>query len=292
MIDDSLETYRDVIVRNFPDLARSRFELATAGWHSIAVDVDDRLIFKFPRHEVAERALRGEAALLAAIRPRTGMPVPDLTIHDGPPIFSRHQKLKGDHLVAAEYDQLPEAARNDLAARLGRFYADLHRIPAATMIAAGARPIEAWLAPETIRAKALPVLPAALARYGAETLDAYEQLGTDPYGTVYGFFDGHGWNMAFDHRRNTLTGMYDFADSGIGPLHQEFIYSNLISPDLTARIVTAYETETGRSLDRRRIDVLSGMHRLTELAELADDPEQAPEMIRYLATWMARRYGA
>src|SRR5690606_12360342 len=97
MIDDSLETYRDVIVRNFPDLARSRFELTTAGWHSIAVDVDDRLIFKFPRHEVAERALQREAALLAAIRPRTGMPVPDLTIHDGPPTFSRHEKLKGDH---------------------------------------------------------------------------------------------------------------------------------------------------------------------------------------------------
>src|SRR5919106_64050 len=62
-----------------------------------------------------------------------------------------------------------------------------------------------------------------------------------PYGTTYGFFDGHGWNMAFDHTTNRLNGVYDFADSGFGPLHQEFIYTNLIARDLTARIVAEYE---------------------------------------------------
>ena len=41
----------------------------------------------------------------------------------------------------------------------------------------------------------------------------------DPLGTVYGFFDGHGWNMAFDHARGRLNGIFDFGDSGFGPLH-------------------------------------------------------------------------
>ena len=125
----------------------------------------------------------------------------------------------------------------------------------------------------------------------ASTIDAYEALGPDPHGETYGFFDGHGWNMAFDHQRGRLNGIYDFADSGFGPLHQEFIYSNLVSPDLTERIITAYERETGRRIDRRRVSILSGMHRLTELAELADDPEHVPAMVLSVELWARTAMG-
>ncbi|KQW84556.1 hypothetical protein IB264_06320 [Ensifer sp. ENS11] len=82
---------------------------------------------------------------------------------------------------------------------------------------------------ETIRGKALPALPADLATLAAETVEAFERLGPDPHGSTYGFFDGHGWNMAFDH----------------------------------------------------------GEHRLSELAELVDDPEHAPTMLRSVETWAA-----
>jgi Ser/Thr protein kinase RdoA (MazF antagonist) len=121
--------------------------------------------------------------------------------------------------------------------------------------------------------------------FAVRTVDDFDALPPDPHGTTYGFFDGHGWNMAFDHAQGRLNGVYDFADSGLGPLHQDFIYSNFISPDLTGRIVTAYEALTGRRLDRRRITVLTGFHRLSELAALADRPEHLPDMIRHVAEW-------
>lgn len=280
-----LDTYRAAIVAAFPDLAGSSFRLAMAGWDSVAVDVDDRWIFKFPRHEAGKEGLLREAGLLAVIRPAVSLPVPDLRIHPGPPLFSRHEKLSGEHLVTAEYDALPEAAREKLGQALGLFYAELHRINDRRMAEAGARPIKPWFPPAEIRAKALPALPEELRALATSTIDAFEALGPDPYGETYGFFDGHGWNMAFDHERQELNGIYDFADSGFGPLHQEFIYSNLVSSDLTERIITAYEAETGRRIDRKRVAVLSGMHRLSELAELADDPEHAPTMIRSVEFW-------
>jgi hypothetical protein len=86
--------------------------------------------------------------------------------------------------------------------------------------------------------------------------------------------------MAFDHTGNRLNGMYDFADSGFGPLHQEFIYSDWITPDLTARIVAEYELLTGLALDRQRIDLLNGVLRLSELAEFADDADPAAAMVQ------------
>ncbi|MGO4831803.1 phosphotransferase, partial [Rhizobiaceae sp. 2RAB30] len=183
------------------------------------------------------------------------------------------------------YDQLPETARNLLGRRLGQFYAELHELDQDAVKAAGPGPVEAWLNAEEILRKAVPALPGALRSFAEDTVAEWQDMPADPYGTTYGFFDGHGWNMAFDHDSGTLSGVYDFADSGFGALHQEFIYSNFISPDLTWRIVDSYEAASGRRLDRRRIEVLTGVHRLSELAALADDPVHLPDMIRHVAAW-------
>ncbi|MGH6859628.1 MAG: aminoglycoside phosphotransferase family protein [Phyllobacterium sp.] len=276
---------RDVIVSLYPELAPATFTLETAGWYSIAMDVDDRLIFKFPRHEIARTALLKEAALLAIIRPAVSMPVPDLAVVEGPPLFSVHGKLQGRHLATADYESLPEDARRQLGDALGQFYAELHRLDQDRMARAGAGPIEPWQTPAAMGAKALPILPPPLRSWAMRTLEDFESLAPDPHGTTYGYFDGHGWNMAFDHARQHLNGLYDFADSGFGPLHQEFIYANFISPDLSERIVAAYEGAAGRALDRRRIAILTGIHRLSELAEAAGDPQHVPLMVRHVADW-------
>jgi hypothetical protein len=283
-----LEALRAAITASFPEPSSSGLTLLTVGWDRVAVDVDDRLIFKFPRHAAAAKALVSEASLLRVIRPAVTMPVPDLTLYSGPPLFSRHIKLKGEHLLTRQYDLLPLEPRQRLATEMAVFYAELHGLDARDMEAAGAAPIKPWLRPEEILRRAWPVLPPELRLYAERTVSAWQQLPADPYGTTYGFFDGHGWNMAFDHTTNRLNGVYDFADSGFGPLHQEFIHTNLIARDLTARIVAEYEALTGLALDPQRIHLLSGVLRLSELAELADDADHAAAMVRAVAAWAAR----
>jgi aminoglycoside phosphotransferase (APT) family kinase protein len=283
-----LETLRATITGSFPELSGSRFELLTVGWDCVALDVDDRLIFKFPRHEAAQKRLVTEASLLEVIRPAVTMPVPDLSLHPGPPLFSRHTKLEGEHLLTPQYELLPVESRQRLAADMALFYAELHDLDAREMEQAGAGPTSPWLQPDDILRRVWPVLPSGLRLYADRTIAAWQKLPPEPYGTTYGFFDGHGWNMAFDHASNRLNGIYDFGDSGFGPLHQEFIYTNFIARDLTERIIAEYELLTGLTLDRQRVELLSGVLRLSELAELADDAVHAPAMVRFVADWAAR----
>jgi hypothetical protein len=61
-----LDTLRAAITRSFPELSDAQFA-PIVSWDSVAVDVDNRLIFKFPRHARAERRLVVEASLLAVI---------------------------------------------------------------------------------------------------------------------------------------------------------------------------------------------------------------------------------
>ena len=42
-------------------------------------------------------------------------------------------------------------------------------------------------------AKALPLLPGDLRVLAEQIIDPGADLAPDPYGTTYGFFDGHGW---------------------------------------------------------------------------------------------------
>jgi aminoglycoside phosphotransferase (APT) family kinase protein len=285
---DDLAALRDVIVAAFPDLVDEAFVLAPHGWDSVAVDVGDRLIFKFPRHEAAAARLRREARLLAAIRPRLATPVPDMTLFEGLPLFSRHAKLAGDHLTSAGYERLSQGGRERVAGQLALFYAELHALDRAGLVALGVGPIGAWLPISEIARRALPRLPQEARSRAAAVLDAYGRLPPDPCGETFGFFDGHGWNLAFDAQGERLNGVYDFGDSGLGGLCQEFIYSSLTSFDLTDRIVSAYEGLTGRRLDRPRIDLLTGVHGLSELAELRDDSGQLGAGVERVLRWVRR----
>jgi Ser/Thr protein kinase RdoA (MazF antagonist) len=280
---------RSIITEHHAEFADSKLTLLTEGWDSVAVDVDDRVIFKFPRHAKAEAALRREAALLEIIRPAIALPVPSLMLQERPLLHSRHAKLAGAHLTPALYAELPTAARDELGETLGLFYAQLHAINVSALRAAGARDLVAWLPAEDIHERIAATLPAALEPWAEDALEQWARSPRDPYGATYGFFDGHGWNMAFDPSLGRLNGIYDFGDSGFGPLHQEFIYSNLISPDLTDRIISAYERHTGRRLSRARILLLTDVWRLWEIAMEADDPGNLMVMLDAAHAWLKVR---
>lgn len=282
--------FRNAIIRMFPELAAADFQPLTMGFHSLALDVDDKLIFKFPRGNNAEQALRREARILSALRPHITMTIPDIELFEDPMLFSRHTKIKGEHLVKDQYDKLPAAARERLAEELALFYLELHALDPAAMRQAGATGILPWRSLTEIRSKALPLVPAEHQALCEQTINAFETLAPDPLGTSYGFFDGHGWNMAFDHARQRLNGVYDFADSGFGPLHQDFIYSAFIAPELTRLIADRYARMTGKPIDRDRIGLLIGMHRLSELAELADDPHYVEMLRDHVALWAKDRH--
>ena len=262
----SLQPQIALILAAMPDLAGAEFTLLGQGWDSLALRADNRLVFKFPKTPAAQQALIREASVLAEIRPRLALAVPDLRLLGQEARFSCHEKLQGDHLAPADYARLTTGQRAALAATLGQFYADIHAMDHARMRLAGALPIKPWLAPAAVRAALAATPPGPLRSLAPAAIDAFAALPADPLGETWGYFDGHGWNMAFDLQRGTLNGVYDFADSGFGPLHQDFAYSGFVARDLTLRIVASYRQRTGRALDMARIDLLTCYLRLGELA--------------------------
>lgn len=250
-----------------PDLAGQPMTIHTHSWDSDAVEAGDTM-FKFPKRDEAVPRLRREARFLALIHPRVRLAVPKMILHEEPRLFSEHRTIPGTRLDA-EYETLSEAQREAMSAALARFYADLHAIPIAEAIAAGAEDKPDWPTFEVVHPILARRLPLDMKDYVERSFAAYAALPAED--TVFGYFDGHGWNMAFDHGRGVLNGVYDFADAALGPRSREFTYSNLTSGDLTLRIVSAYNELTGHRIEPRTVAIRTAVQTLSELAEAADD---------------------
>lgn len=282
--DTPAETLREIVLARRPALADAQWQLHERGFDSRALSIGTQL-FKFPRHAAGAASLRREAAILQVIAPHLQMRVPDMVLHEEPRLHSEHRRIPGGMLTPQVYAGLPESDRQRLAEQLAGFYRDLHGIDAAPLRAAGAGPVGDWNPTKQIEAQALPLLPAALRDRAGRLLRRQAALGPDPLGQTFGFFDGHGWNMAFADDR--LNGIYDFADSGFGPLHREFIYSDFISRDLTRRIVAAYEQLRGLALDRARLEAHMATLLLDELAGTLEEPERRGETLEIVLRWFA-----
>jgi hypothetical protein len=269
----------------YPETDPTTLRFHRSGWDSVAIESAGQL-FKFPREADALAALRREVAILALVRRLSPLPVPDMKLHEAPKPFSEHAILPGEHLVSDQYERLSETQRDHLASALAGFYAALHTIAPADAMIAGAVEIEAWSSPAEVARLTLPTLHQWAVPAAKKIIDAYAADADKADDQIYGFFDGHGWNMAFNHATGTLNGIYDFADSGIGRRHQEFVYSSFISWDLTQRMISHYKLLTGFAIDREHVRTLTGYHRLWELAVAAETGEAFEDVLASALTWL------
>jgi aminoglycoside phosphotransferase (APT) family kinase protein len=181
---------------------------------------------------------------------------------------------------------LAGAQKQAMAEALAGFYAALHAIPLDEATAIGMEPKPEWPDWEVVRPVVERHLAPSVVDYARRAFAAYRALPAEE--EVLGYFDGHGWNMAFDHQRGVLNGVFDFADAATGPVSRDFTYSNLTSGDLTARIVGAYVQRTGRAIDLRTVAIRTAMQSLSELTDPdAGDEDVLQPFVATVLRWHA-----
>ena len=163
-MSNSERRYRAAISVVRPDLTKAPMMLHTRGWDSDAVEAGG-FIFKFPKRPEAVERLKLEARILALVRPRVSLGVPDLRLHDGPPVFSEHRMIPGEVIETEGYAVLSEAQKAALAEALAGFYAALHMIPVAEAVTIGVEPKPDWPSGDGVLGRLMDRLPVAMHDY-------------------------------------------------------------------------------------------------------------------------------
>src|SRR5690349_19339200 len=110
----SAEDYRRTIAACFPTLAVDQCRLLGQGWDSVAIEINRRLLFRFPKRADVERQYLLEHRLLPVLADALPLPIPDVAYFwpggaAYPHLFIGHQLIAGqplasEHLVAERAD--------------------------------------------------------------------------------------------------------------------------------------------------------------------------------------------
>ncbi|HEY7358066.1 MAG TPA: phosphotransferase [Ktedonobacterales bacterium] len=125
--------YRQMLEASVPGLRVETCRLHLSGWDSVALEVNDTLIFRFPRpnRPEVEEQLEIERALLPELAKALPLPIPQfLYVGDGPPGSGRrfvgYRKIDGVELRGGD---LAAAQPERVARQLAEFLSCLHTFP-------------------------------------------------------------------------------------------------------------------------------------------------------------------
>jgi len=129
-----------LIAEQFPQLAPVRVEPLGIGFDNVALLVNDRYVFRFPRRTLGATLLESEFKLMPAIAPLLPLAVSNPVFVGSPSeqfrwSFAGYECIPGRELYRAN---IPPSPRHGLAVALGQFMRCLHSIPAELALQHGA----------------------------------------------------------------------------------------------------------------------------------------------------------
>ena len=120
-----------LITEQFPELGSKHIRLLGAGWDNTAFIIDEELIFRFPRREIALPLLEAEWCALPKLASRLPLPIP-VPKWKGSPAPQFPWPFIGYRMIpgfTACYANLLEEERTSLAEPIAQFLAILHATP-------------------------------------------------------------------------------------------------------------------------------------------------------------------
>jgi len=128
----------------FPELAFSRAVLNERGEDHYALMLDERYVFRFPRHGAHPTGLKLELAVLRALTGRCALPMPDYRYVSPAGDFAGYAMIDGVELTPGRFAALSRAAQETVLDQVAGFLSAIHGLAMEDVAAClGAAP-EPW----------------------------------------------------------------------------------------------------------------------------------------------------
>lgn len=130
-VDTSPEVAQRLLQTQFPDLNSERLALLGVGWDNTAYLVEERLVFRFPRRQIAAGLLAQEVRILPLLASHLPLPIP-ISLYQGAPQDAYPYPFAGYALIPGSTAcriAWSDAERAQNATPLAQFLSALHRLP-------------------------------------------------------------------------------------------------------------------------------------------------------------------
>jgi aminoglycoside 2''-phosphotransferase len=226
--------YKELIETSFPEIQIETWAFHLSGWDSVVLEVNDALMFRFPRpnRPDVEAQLEKEIALLPELAKALPLPIPQFDyLGDGSNGTGRRfvgyrklagVQLRGDHPALQRPQQI--------ARQLGEFISCLHRFPVERAAQLKIAPVSAadWRQRyidlyEQVRTDVLPLLEPALRAKAAALWEGFVAIDANfLFHPVLIHADLNNDHILYDEAGDTITGIIDWGDVKIGDPAMDF----------------------------------------------------------------------
>ena len=226
------ETVRRILHRQFPQLAAEHVTYLGAGMDSVAFEVDQRWVFRFPMRAEIERQLFVERAVLPVLAPRLAIPIPHFEFAGKPDDdigwhFAGYAKLPGH--IATMVDQ-SRIALDAVAAQIGPFLSAVHAFPVAAAAKLGTQTVRLEDHFAEVRTSALETNRGLAGQVQALSTDAVERyieklrrFVTAPWPFTLTHHDLAAEHVLLGDDIARVTGVIDWGDVSIGDPTVDFV---------------------------------------------------------------------
>ncbi len=238
------------------------------GQFNDALIVHDDLVFRFPRSARAATMLRGETAVLRAIRPFVTLPIPepefgDLAVEEP---FAGYRLIPGEALRRQALTGISdERVLQRIADQLAAFLRELHAVPVDRLGPEIPRRdgYQRWVELYAdVREQLFPFMrPSAreaVSRHFESYLSDPARLSFTP---VLRHGDFGAGNILWDPQTSTITGVIDFSFAGVGDAATDAAAVSTFGEPFLERLFNVYP-ELATTIDRARF--YRGTYALTE----------------------------
>lgn len=247
-----------------PDWREKTIRIITSGDHSLAVILNERVVYRFPLKPDYNAEYEFEAALLNRIRSIVPLPVPAVEIlKQGDIAVARHQMIPGVS-YSQERVSLTAAQKNTIADQLAEFLAALHAVHPKGLAADKA--METALTDDEINI--LPPSDREAARHVTRAYEAYQKRCANR-SAVLCHNDFNENNILIKDGR--VSGIIDFGNAVVQDYVVDFAALLKYDFDLVHSMARSYEKRTGQTVRLADAAVIQKLRCYKGLTEQASD---------------------
>ena len=258
-----VECFTGIIEKCFPRIRVERARQILGGCDSFVFEINDELIFRFPKTPLNEPQFRTEWLLLPSLANALSLPIPRIkffwegsSLYEKP--FSGYDKLHGQPLNEIDLKSCGAGFARDL----GRFLTELHRFPLERASELGVlfAGKTSWRNEnqalyERVKRQVYPLLEDGIRRMVSRLFDAF--FGDEAnfrWQAVLTHADLGAEHILCDPERAVISGIIDWGEVAVGDPALDFagLYYD-IGPEFTRAVLSNYDCDVDASFRNRMI---------------------------------------
>ncbi len=249
-----------VIKRNFPNVVWNKVKYVSVGYDHDVIVLDQKIIFRFPKHADTKKLLKGEISLLRILSSQVSISIPAYNLVAKDYSCASYPMIGGDSLTVGIFNSLSESQKIKLAKDIANFLSELHSVSFAMVKGCN---IRKQFAPQEFGKLHKNAKKYLYSKFSFKEIDIFEIFffkvsevvqRTHKKVLIHGDFSGD--HILLDEKYN-LCGVIDFTDRAFRDPAFDFVYMWDFGQPFVESVCRYYKGDKTGILQRSKVYVES-----------------------------------